>query len=44
MTNYVAYTVTLNAMLESASILTDTVTVMPADRFVNLPILTKEHP
>jgi hypothetical protein len=44
MTNYVAYTVTLNAMLESASILTDTVTVMPADRFVLLPVLIKENP
>ncbi len=37
LTNYVWYTVTLNAMLESTPFLTDTVRVMPTDRFVYLP-------
>ncbi len=39
--NYNAYTVTLNAMLDSAPILTDTVTVMPTDLFVYLPVTLK---
>jgi hypothetical protein len=42
LTNYTFYTITLNAMLDSAPILTDTVTVMPTDIFVYLPILFRE--
>ena len=41
LTNYVWYTVTLNAMLDSAPILTDTVRVMPTDRFVYLPLVLR---
>jgi hypothetical protein len=43
LTNYVWYTVTLNAMLDSAPILTDTVRVMPTDRFVYLPLVLKAN-
>jgi hypothetical protein len=39
--NYTAYTVTLNAFLDSAPILTDTVTVTPTDLFVYLPVTLK---
>jgi hypothetical protein len=39
--NYVWYTVTLNAVLDSTSFLTDTVRVMPTDRFVYLPLVLK---
>jgi hypothetical protein len=41
LTNYVWYTVTLNAMLDSTPFLTDTVRVMPTDIFVYLPIVLK---
>ncbi|MEJ5309847.1 MAG: hypothetical protein WHX52_08750 [Anaerolineae bacterium] len=41
LTNYVWYTVTLNAVLDSRPILTDTVRVMPTDRFVYLPLVQK---
>jgi len=41
--NYQWYTVTLNAMLGSAPILTDTVRVMPTDIFVYLPIVIRSH-
>ena len=41
LTNYAWYTVTLNAMLGSTPFLTDTVRVMPADRFVYLPLITR---
>lgn len=41
LTNYVWYTVTLNAMLGSTPLLTDTVTVMPTDRFLYLPLILK---
>jgi hypothetical protein len=41
LTNYVWYTVTLNAMLDSAPFLTDTVRVMPTDLFVYLPLAIK---
>jgi hypothetical protein len=41
LTNYVWYTVTLNAMLDSTPFLTDTVRVMPTDRFVYLPLVMK---
>jgi len=39
LTNYAWYTVTLNAMLDSTSILTDTARVMPTDRLVYLPLI-----
>ena len=41
LTNYVWYTATLNAMLDSTPILTDTVCLMPTDIFVYLPITLK---
>jgi hypothetical protein len=41
LTNYTWYTVTLNAMSGSVSFLADTVTVMPTDIFVYLPIVLK---
>jgi hypothetical protein len=41
--NYVWYTVTLNAMLDSTPFLTDTVRVMPTDRFVYLPLVLKAN-
>jgi parallel beta-helix repeat protein len=43
LTNYVWYTVTLNAMVDATPILTDTVRVMPTDIFVYLPLLLKGH-
>ena len=41
LTNYVWYTVTLNAMVDAAPILTDTVRVMPTDRLLYLPVVLK---
>jgi len=41
LTNYIWYTVTLNAMLDSTPFLTNTVRVMPTDEFVYLPLVTK---
>lgn len=41
LTNYTSYTVTLNAMLDSSPILTDTVTVMPTDRLIYLPVILR---
>jgi hypothetical protein len=41
LTNYVWYTVTLNAMLDASPILTDTVHVMPTDIQVYLPLVLK---
>jgi hypothetical protein len=41
-TNYEWYTVTLNAMLNSTPMYTDTATVMPTDLFVHLPLVLKE--
>jgi hypothetical protein len=41
LTNYVWYTVTLNAMLDPTPFLTDTVRVMPTDRFVYLPLVLR---
>ncbi len=43
LTNYVWYTVTLNTMLDSTPWLTDTVHVMPTDRFVYLPLVMRSH-
>jgi hypothetical protein len=42
LTNYVWYTVTLNAVLDSTSFLTDTVRVMPTDIRIYLPLVLKE--
>jgi hypothetical protein len=42
LTNYQWYTVTLNAMVDSSPVLTDTVRVMPTDVFVRLPLMMKE--
>ncbi len=44
LTNYTTYTVTLNAILDSAPILTDTISVMPTDLFVYLPVVMKPSP
>ncbi|HDQ73498.1 MAG TPA: hypothetical protein ENN19_15595 [Chloroflexi bacterium] len=41
LTNYTWYTVTLSAMLETTPILSDTVRVMPTDRFVYLPLVLR---
>ena len=41
LSNYVWYTVTLSAMLGSTPFLTDTVRVMPTDRFVYLPLVLR---
>jgi len=38
LTNYEWYTVTLNAMLDSTPILTDTISAMPTDHLIYLPI------
>jgi len=43
LTNYVWYTVTLNAMLDSTPFLTDTVRVMPTSIFVYLPLVLKTN-
>ncbi|MCP4536212.1 MAG: hypothetical protein GY832_03615 [Chloroflexi bacterium] len=39
LTNGVWYTVTLNAMVDSTSILTGTARVRPTDKFVYLPLV-----
>ncbi len=39
LTNYAWYTITLNAMLNTTPFLTDTIELMPTDRFVYLPIV-----
>jgi hypothetical protein len=39
LTNYQWYTVTLNALVDSTSFLSDTVRVMPTDRLVYLPLV-----
>jgi hypothetical protein len=41
LTNYAWYTVTLNAMLDSAPFLTDTVRIMPTDIFVYMPLVMR---
>ena len=41
LTNYTLYAITLNAMLDGAPVLTDTVTVMPTDRIVVLPQIAR---
>ena len=41
LTNYAWYTVTLSAMLENTPVMSDTVRVMPTDRFVYLPLVLR---
>jgi len=41
LTNYAWYTITLNAMLNTTPFLTDTIKLMPTDRFVYLPVVMK---
>lgn len=41
LTNYVWYTVTLNAMLDNTAIFSDTVRVMPTDKFIYLPLISR---
>lgn len=41
LTNYTPYGITLNAMLDSTPILTGTVTVIPTDIFLHLPVVFK---
>jgi hypothetical protein len=41
LTNYTPYTITLNAIVDSAAIMTDTVSIMPTDLFVYLPLANK---
>jgi hypothetical protein len=41
LTNYVPYALTLNAMLDGSPILTDTVTVMPTDILIFLPVVVQ---
>jgi hypothetical protein len=43
LTNYVWYTVTLSAMLDSTTLLSDTVRAMPSDIFVYLPLVLRAH-
>jgi hypothetical protein len=42
LTNGTWYTVTLNSMAGTTPILTDTVTVMPTDKFVCFPLVLRE--
>lgn len=41
LTNYTWYTITLNAMVNGAPILTDTITVMPTDHLIYFPVVEK---
>jgi hypothetical protein len=41
LTNYVPYTITLKSMLDSTPILSDTMTVMPTDIIIHLPMVFK---
>ncbi len=41
LTNYVPYTVTLNAVLDGTAVLTDTMTVMPTDRWISIPMISR---
>jgi hypothetical protein len=41
LTNYAWYTITLNAMLDTTPLYTDTIKLMPTDRLVYLPIVMK---
>jgi hypothetical protein len=43
LTNYVWYTVTLNAMVDATSIMSDTVRVMPTGWLFYLPLTWKEN-
>jgi hypothetical protein len=39
LTNYTTCDITLNAMLDDAAVLTGTVSIVPTDIFVHLPII-----
>jgi hypothetical protein len=41
LTNYTPYAIILNAILDDAPVLTDTITVMPTDLFGYLPVMMK---
>lgn len=41
LTNYVWYTVTLNALLDTTPLYTDTIKLFPTDRLVHLPVVLK---
>jgi hypothetical protein len=41
LTNYIWYTITLNALLDASPFLTDTIKLMPTDRLVYLPVILK---
>ncbi|HRF48390.1 MAG TPA: right-handed parallel beta-helix repeat-containing protein [Anaerolineales bacterium] len=41
LTNHAPYGVTVNAMVDSTPVLTDTVTLMPSDRLLALPVITR---
>jgi hypothetical protein len=41
LTNYTPYTVTLNAMQGSTPVLTDTITIMPTDKLLRLPLVRR---
>jgi len=43
LSNYAWYTVTLNSMLDATPFLTDTVRVMPTDKFVYLPLVSRGY-
>lgn len=42
LTNYTPYAVTLRAVLDFTPFLTDTVTVMPTDLFIHLPVVVRD--
>ncbi len=42
LTNYSVYTVTLNAVVSSSPVLTDTIAVMPTDLLIYLPVAMKD--
>jgi hypothetical protein len=43
LTNYIWYTVTLRAMVDSTSFLSDTIQTMPTGTFVYLPVVLRRH-
>lgn len=42
LTNYVSYSITLNAILDNTPFLTDTITLVPTDMFLYLPVVSKD--
>jgi hypothetical protein len=43
LTNYVPYAITLNAMLEGSPVLTSTLTLMPSNIGLHLPVVPTVH-